>query len=1167
MTSKPLQVTGPSGQTLTITAEDDKAAIEIASAHHIVSESVDLEALRAWANDTDNLQLLDRLAEATEDLQAVDRKLRDHGFTDGDVFHRVSSLAAKVQAHEREKADMRRQWAEFKSAIHEEIKDLGRDGPLRDRIAILADRVRGGSKSEVKRLVKEVAKRGGVVLARHVSGDIEHVTLPETTVEKEADIYALAKATVESIESNLRAHGLTEGTVAERVSKVLGQQTLLHSLKIGAAAVAEAMDMPPTADPIAVLHDVLPALRSHATIAKLLHEAGFDNGCTVQNLTEALRPVAGLQSSVREQAMMLTGVSDALDDAGLDASEGSVVQRVRAIITALDQAEAQIEAAHDALDEDGETPRDEDLAGRIRVLAESVDQALNDREADRVLRRAGFTKGTIASRIHEVCGKLVAARESSRIGGARAIDALQEKLAKAEASEQQTRERMAKLGEEFKGLQERYHGALPKAKAFDGICTRLSDLGFHGDGSLVGQWVEAHHVLSNHAWERSKAAQGKPSSVMVAAAAAEVRKMLGDGASAAQRESVEILARASGADAPDMSDPARGVIWGINYAAREAARWGGKVLEVAVDAAAFEKVRAEVLYAVGESEADALSGHVLWRGIRLVNRAIDQERELESMAKLSKATNELAYEMRIPAGRPMHEVPEVARKRLANVTIKADMLDTLSAMMERDGYEGGATAPNVTGMLADARAGREAGAFRETALADIRRLQSDLEFAERYIDGIRHERNVLTDRLGEMKDALNGEGYTTDNHLGLLMEALAHAKLGRAFRDLEAQILRLRELHDDTMGHGLGASDVADAVNAEVMEVRAEEPGSPAARRETAGVLATAIHLVRVHGWNLHDAMVDEAQRLRHRLDWMEYGGKPWSEAKRLVTKGVTFKGPAVKREARARFPMADKLMNHDAGQHVDVRSPGPTPPHQRDNASCPVNQPNFGGHPATAVPCTCARFEGEFGDGVTVKPGDVMPEKMVDASASCGGDVEDGLDQALAVAAEGMVSDDQIAHSYDEILAAIEARLDKLGNHDPIRAASGARDRMLAVIDVAKQVGRGEITAEAGRAAMMAAGYEPQLADLVTFTIEHDEEEREREPAPHGWAWMSDAVAPFVCGLVKLGHDRDEKALIVYNEDEATYRHVIIEGRIPVHVQEAAYSEFIRIRGQELPF
>lgn len=53
-------------------------------------------------------------------------------------------------------------------------------------------------------------------------------------------------------------------------------------------------------------------------------------------------------------------------------------------------------------------------------------------------------------------------------------------------------------------------------------------------------------------------------------------------------------------------------------------------------------------------------------------------------------------------------------------------------------------------------------------------------------------------------------------------------------------------------------------------KTRAELPGSREARVETAGVLATALHLVLVHGSDPVEAIEGEAEKLSRHLDVVE---------------------------------------------------------------------------------------------------------------------------------------------------------------------------------------------------------------------------------------------------------------------------------------------------------
>lgn len=107
------------------------------------------------------------------------------------------------------------------------------------------------------------------------------------------------------------------------------------------------------------------------------------------------------------------------------------------------------------------------------------------------------------------------------------------------------------------------------------------------------------------------------------------------------------------------------------------------------------------------------------------------------------------------------------------------------------------------------------------------------------------------------------------------------AKAGRALLALVSQIKRLRMNPCPTMGFGFTCSEIATSVEAEVNEVRAEDPCSPAARIETAGVIGTALHLALVHGADPVEAIEGEAVKLRRRLDVVEAGGT-WVEAKAL---------------------------------------------------------------------------------------------------------------------------------------------------------------------------------------------------------------------------------------------------------------------------------------------
>lgn len=110
-------------------------------------------------------------------------------------------------------------------------------------------------------------------------------------------------------------------------------------------------------------------------------------------------------------------------------------------------------------------------------------------------------------------------------------------------------------------------------------------------------------------------------------------------------------------------------------------------------------------------------------------------------------------------------------------------------------------------------------------------------------------------------------------------------RAGQALLGLVEQIERLRKNPCPAMGFGFDHDDIASAVESEVAEVRAEIPGSRPAKTETAGVLATALHLVIVHGSDPVEAIGGETEKLRRRLDVVEAGGT-WAEAKALDRAG-----------------------------------------------------------------------------------------------------------------------------------------------------------------------------------------------------------------------------------------------------------------------------------------
>jgi hypothetical protein len=81
------------------------------------------------------------------------------------------------------------------------------------------------------------------------------------------------------------------------------------------------------------------------------------------------------------------------------------------------------------------------------------------------------------------------------------------------------------------------------------------------------------------------------------------------------------------------------------------------------------------------------------------------------------------------------------------------------------------------------------------------------------------------------------------------------------------------------MAFGIGPSDVANAVRAEVDEVEAEPVGSGRAQDESIQVVTSALHLSIVHGSTLRDGLYREMHRLRARLDHVDAGGT-WAGAK-----------------------------------------------------------------------------------------------------------------------------------------------------------------------------------------------------------------------------------------------------------------------------------------------
>lgn len=179
-------------------------------------------------------------------------------------------------------------------------------------------------------------------------------------------------------------------------------------------------------------------------------------------------------------------------------------------------------------------------------------------------------------------------------------------------------------------------------------------------------------------------------------------------------------------------------------------------------------------------------------------------------------------------------------------------------------------------------------------LADDEVLRVSAELAGNrmvLLENATKDRDALREQVNDICSLLSSEGYGWDIDAGenlftAFTNLLAHAHLGRALRALEFQLDRLRANPCPTMGCGFTPWEVGKAVRHEVLEVAEQPEGSGAAQRETHGVLAAAVHLVKVHGGSVIAALTEEEERLRQRLDWRVWHGKSWKEAKRLLGEG-----------------------------------------------------------------------------------------------------------------------------------------------------------------------------------------------------------------------------------------------------------------------------------------
>lgn len=99
---------------------------------------------------------------------------------------------------------------------------------------------------------------------------------------------------------------------------------------------------------------------------------------------------------------------------------------------------------------------------------------------------------------------------------------------------------------------------------------------------------------------------------------------------------------------------------------------------------------------------------------------------------------------------------------------------------------------------------------------------------------------------------------------------------------LVEQIMRLRaHAGSPAVDLDLSREGVADALGRERSEVVAEQPGSPAARAESADCVSVAVHLIVAHGGDVEEQLEAAVEKLTKRLDHVEAGGT-WEEAKKL---------------------------------------------------------------------------------------------------------------------------------------------------------------------------------------------------------------------------------------------------------------------------------------------
>jgi hypothetical protein len=152
--------------------------------------------------------------------------------------------------------------------------------------------------------------------------------------------------------------------------------------------------------------------------------------------------------------------------------------------------------------------------------------------------------------------------------------------------------------------------------------------------------------------------------------------------------------------------------------------------------------------------------------------------------------------------------------------------------------------------------------------------------------------NVTAER-DRARELLAGARHQCERRMADLAEAhvsIRHlqreAVVGHFVLALDQLLHRLRRFvaeRPDDFPWGVAPDDIADVVVGEIVEVRAEMPGSPSARRESADVFVAALHLLLVHGGVPLVELEAAHNRIKHRLDVMEEHDCSWSAAKRII--------------------------------------------------------------------------------------------------------------------------------------------------------------------------------------------------------------------------------------------------------------------------------------------